>query len=204
MNKLTVTYVPTASLVPYAKNSRTHSAKQIEQIKNSIQRFGFTQPILIDSNLGIIAGHGRVLAAAKLKMAKVPTIELGYLSDDEKRAYVIADNKLAENADWDFATLKSEVDALLEADLDIELLGFTEIEMMALLDETPETDEWEDMPEFDQPDQTAFRRIIVNFACQDDVDHFAATIGQELGKKTRSIWHPEQIDVPRGVVETND
>jgi ParB-like chromosome segregation protein Spo0J len=96
--KLTVQYIATADLTPYARNSRTHSARQVEQIAASITEFGFTQPILVDGKKGIIVGHGRLLAAKSLKMHEVPVIELSGLSDAQKRAYVIADNKLTLNA----------------------------------------------------------------------------------------------------------
>ena len=89
------------SLKPYARNPRTHSEKQINQIANSIRQFGFTNPILIDSDLGVIAGHGRLEAAKLLGIGEVPTIRLDHMTEAQKRAYVIADNRLAENAGWD-------------------------------------------------------------------------------------------------------
>src|SRR3954462_6973355 len=92
---------PIATLRPYAQNARTHSKKQIRQIANSIQRFGFTNPVLISDDDEIIAGHGRVMAAKELSLATVPTIKLSHLSAAERRAYVLADNKLALNAGWD-------------------------------------------------------------------------------------------------------
>src|SRR5579864_4280202 len=93
--------VPIESLIPYARNARTHSHAQVAQIAASIREFGFTNPILVDGECGIIAGHGRVLAARKLGMSEVPTIELGHLSPAQKRAYILADNRLALNAGWD-------------------------------------------------------------------------------------------------------
>src|SRR6187200_2239164 len=97
---LAVDYRPVASLIPYASNARTHSDAQVAEIAASMHAFGFTNPILIDGDSGIIAGHGRLLAARKLGLASVPVIELAGLSEAEKRAYVIADNKLALNAGW--------------------------------------------------------------------------------------------------------
>ena len=93
--------LPTDSLIPYARNTRTHSEAQVTQIAGSIREFGFTNPVLIDGQNGIIAGHGRVLAAQKLKLGTVPCIRLSYLTDTQRRAYIIADNKLALNAGWD-------------------------------------------------------------------------------------------------------
>lgn len=132
-------------LIPYARNSRTHNDAQIAQIAASIKEFGFTNPILIGSDNDIIAGHGRVLAARKLKLNEVPCIVLDGLSDTQKRAYVIADNKLALNSGWDDEMLNLELDYLSEEGFDIELLGFDEIELAKLFDE--EKDEEKELKE---------------------------------------------------------
>lgn len=128
-----LTYSPVEELIPFARNSRTHSDEQVAQIAASIREFGFTNPILVDGNNGIIAGHGRLQAARKLGMAQVPTIALPGLSEAQKRAYVIADNKLALNAGWDAAMLSSEIAGLGEEGFDLALLGFNEDELAALL-----------------------------------------------------------------------
>lgn len=112
------------ALIPYARNSRTHSDAQIAQIAASIREFGFTNPILIDGSDNIIAGHGRVLAARKLGLEDVPCLRLTHLSDAQKKAYVIADNKLALNSGWDFDLLKLEVQELESLNYDVSLLGF--------------------------------------------------------------------------------
>lgn len=112
MSKLQIIYRKTDELIPYARNSRTHSPEQVQQIAASIREFGFTNPVLVDENGGIIAGHGRVLAAQLLDMEEVPTITLAGLTEAQKKAYVIADNKLALNAGWDFDMLKIEIEAL--------------------------------------------------------------------------------------------
>src|ERR1700733_12527858 len=104
-NLYAVVYQPVSALVPYPSNARTHSKRQIRQIAASITTFGFTNPVLIDRNNTIIAGHGRVAAAKRLGMDRVPTIRLEGLSDDEIRAYVMADNRLAEKAGWDQSIL---------------------------------------------------------------------------------------------------
>src|ERR1700712_1540311 len=101
--------VPLASLVPYARNARTHSDAQVAQIAASIREFGFTNPILVDGEQGVIAGHGRLLAARKLGMTEGPTIELAHLSPAQKRAYILADNKLALNAGWDDDMVRIEL-----------------------------------------------------------------------------------------------
>lgn len=124
-----------ATLIPFAKNSRTHSDAQVAQIAGSIREFGFTNPVLIDEANGIIAGHGRVMAARKLKLTEVPCIRLAHLSDAQKRAYVIADNKLALNAGWDEAMLKLELADLKALDFDLDLTGFNTDEIDALLAE---------------------------------------------------------------------
>ena len=116
--------VPLEALVPYARNSRTHSEAQVAQIAASIREFGFTNPVLMDKDGGIIAGHGRVMAARKLGLKDVPCLRLGYLSETQRRAYVIADNKLALNAGWDAETLQVELADLNGAEFNMDLLGF--------------------------------------------------------------------------------
>jgi DNA modification methylase len=128
----------TSILIPYARNSRTHSDAQVQQIASSIKEFGFTNPILIDESNGIIAGHGRLLAAQLLKIKSVPCIRLGYLSESQKRAYVIADNKLALNAGWDDELLSLELRDLQLNDFDLSLTGFNEDELAKLLVEAVE------------------------------------------------------------------
>jgi DNA modification methylase len=124
-----------ADLIPYANNARTHSDEQVLQIAASIKEFGFTNPILLDGDNGIIAGHGRVMAAKKLGMEEVPTIELTHLSEAQKKAYILADNKLALNAGWDDALLAIEFEELKEMDFDIELTGFDLDEIDAMIPE---------------------------------------------------------------------
>lgn len=120
-------------LIPYARNSRTHDDGQVLQIAASIKEFGFTNPVLLDGNNGIIAGHGRVMAARKLNMDEVPCIELSHLTDTQKRAYIIADNKLALNAGWDEELLALEFKELGEMGLDLDLTGFGAKELEKLL-----------------------------------------------------------------------
>jgi ParB-like chromosome segregation protein Spo0J len=124
-----------ADLIPYARNSRTHSDAQVAQIAASIKEFGFTNPILTDGGNGIIAGHGRLQAARKLGLTQVPTIPLDGLTDAQKRAYVISDNKLALNAGWDMEALKVELQDLGKANFDLLLTGFDLGELAALFDE---------------------------------------------------------------------
>ena len=121
------------SLIPYANNTRTHSEDHVVQIASSIKEFGFTNPILVDADNGIIAGHGRVLAARKLDIAQVPCIRLGHLDERQRRAYIIADNKLALNAGWDDELLALELGALDEDGFDLSLTGFNKDELSALM-----------------------------------------------------------------------
>ena len=144
--------VPVVALVPYARNSRTHSDQQVAQIAASMREFGFTNPVLVDEAGGIIAGHGRVMAAKSLGLAEVPCIRLAHLSEAQKRAYVIADNKLALNAGWDEAMLRLELEDLRAADFDLDLLGFDADELGALLAEPePETEGLTDPDEAPEP-----------------------------------------------------
>jgi site-specific DNA-methyltransferase (adenine-specific) len=121
-----------ADLIPYARNSRTHSDEQVAQIAASIKEFGWTNPVLTDGDNGLIAGHGRLMAARKLGHKEVPTIELTGLSEAQKKAYIIADNRLALNAGWDNEMLKLEFDQLTELGFDVELTGFSLDEIEAL------------------------------------------------------------------------
>jgi ParB-like chromosome segregation protein Spo0J len=125
------------ALIPYARNARTHSDAQVAQIAGSIKEFGFTNPVLMDGENGIIAGHGRVLAARKLGMVEVPCIELAHLTPAQRRAYIIADNKLALNAGWDEELLKIELGELRLEGFDLSLTGFGDVELAGLLDRTP-------------------------------------------------------------------
>lgn len=124
----------TADLIPYVNNSRTHSEEQVNQVASSIKEFGFTSPVLIDEQGGIIAGHGRVMAAKKLGLDEVPSIVLAGLTEAQKKAYVIADNQLPLNAGWDIDTLRLEVETLQEFDFDLSVLGFDSEVLDKLLD----------------------------------------------------------------------
>ena len=150
------------SLVPYANNPRTHSKKQIRQIARSIETFGFTNPILTDGEGGVIAGHGRLAAAKHLGMASVPTLRLEQLNQAEKRAYILADNRLAEKAGWDEGLLRQELEFLsdLEIALDVTVTGFEipEIDLLLIGDEQETFDEADDLPLVD-PDAAAVTRL---------------------------------------------
>ena len=133
MDDLQIAWRPLGELIPYARNPRTHTDAQVAQIAASIREFGWTNPVLVDGANGIIAGHGRVLAARKLGLERVPVIELAHMSEAQKRAYVLADNQLALNAGWDEALLRLELADLSELGFDLGLIGFGEGELERLL-----------------------------------------------------------------------
>lgn len=141
--KLQVQYRKVEDLIPYARNARTHSDEQVARIAGSIKEFGWTSPILVDGENGIIAGHGRLAAARKLGMTEVPVIELFGLSESKKRAYILADNRLALDAGWDEELLKIELQDLQACGVDIDVTGFTNEELDSLLP-TDESDEEEE------------------------------------------------------------
>jgi len=143
------------TLKPYQHNARTHSKRQIEQIARSIERFGFLNPVLIDASGTIIAGHGRVEAAKLLGLAQIPTLRIEHLTDAEKRAYILADNKLAEKAGWDREILAIELQALVDMDFEIELTGFEMAEVDFLLDEATEIKQSPLLPEDSIPELSA-------------------------------------------------
>ncbi len=143
-------------LIPYARNSRTHSDAQVAQIAASVREFGWTNPVLVDGENGIIAGHGRILAARKLGMDEVPCIELAGLSDTQRRAYIIADNKLALNAGWDDELLAIEFAELADAGFDNLLTGFSLDEIASIVDDS----EQEDTVPTEQPYAETFNIVV--------------------------------------------
>ena len=145
-------------LIPYARNSRTHSDAQVAQIAASIKEFGFTNPVLIDADGGIIAGHGRVMGARKLGLADVPCIRLAHLTAAQKRAYIIADNKLALNAGWDDEMLALEMLDLRDVDYALPLTGFSADELSQIFsafDVSPLAE----MPEIPSGDREPFQQV---------------------------------------------
>lgn len=142
--KLKVEYRPLESLIPYTRNARTHTDEQVAQLAGSIREFGWTNPILIDGENGVIAGHGRILAAHLLGIEMVPTIELHGLTEVQKRAYILADNRLAENAGWDSKLLTLNLEELQLADFDMDSIGFTQEDLAELFGREDNAAEGED------------------------------------------------------------
>lgn len=154
-----ITYRKVGELVPYVNNARTHSDGQVAQICASIREYGWTNPVLIDENGMIIAGHGRVMAAQRMKMDEVPCIVLSGLTEAQKKAYVIADNKMALNAGWDDEKLKLELENLKELDFDLELTGFDSDELDQLLSLDDIDSLPEDIDEVPEPPKEAKSRL---------------------------------------------
>ena len=170
---------PIERLVPYERNARTHSAEQVAQIAASIQEFGFTNPILVASDDGILAGHGRLAAAKDLGMAEVPVVVLDHLTPTQRRAYVLADNKLALNAGWEVDVLTAELEDLRSDDFDLSLLGWSADELSGLL--APEVDELDGMPDLPSGDREPIQQM--TFTLHDD----QAEIVKEAIEKAKAI-----------------
>src|SRR6516225_7675535 len=171
-----IEYTPVRELRPHPNNARTHSKKQIRQIAKSIQQFGFCNPVLVDDAKQIIAGHGRVEAAKLLGIDAVPTVRLSHLSAADKRAYVLADNKLAEKAGWDRELLAIELQGLIEIDVDIELTGFEMAEIDLILEEAREASATASGPEDEVPECSPGRAVTQPEICGCSV-HIACCAG---------------------------
>ncbi len=164
---------PIERLVPYEKNARTHSPEQVAQIAASIQEFGFTNPVLVASDDGILAGHGRLAAAKDLGLKEVPVVVLDHLTPTQRRAYVLADNKLALNAGWDEQMLQQEIAALSLVDFDLSLMGWSDDELAGLLDPEGIDDESKPPEEFAEVDDDI------------ETDHRCPSCGYEWSGKTK-------------------
>jgi hypothetical protein len=180
---------------PYGKNPRTHSEDQVELIAKNMQRFGVTTPVLVDQDGVLIYGHGRLLAAQKLKFKTLPVcVAPADWSEADKKAYRVADNQLGLLSMWDVPNLKGELGELDAVNFDLQMLGFGAAELKAwtmpeLVDPLAE---WRDMPEFIQASAQAFRTIVVHFKDENAVQAFAALVQQAIGPKTRFIWFPPE------------
>ena len=158
-------------IIPWARNPRTHSDAQIAQIAASIAEFGFNNPILVDTKAGIIAGHGRLLAARKLGLTEVPVIVLDHLNEAQKRAYIIADNQLALNAGWDDDLLRSELAALQQEFFNLDLIGFDDRDLSRLLADQDTADQADAVPDVPAIPVT----VPVICGCWDRIEFYAAT-----------------------------
>jgi len=204
---MNIEQLPTVTLTPYARNARTHGPEQIAQIAASIQEFGFTNPILIDATNEIIAGHGRVMAAQKLGIETLPCIRLSHLSETQKRAYVIADNKIALNSGWDENILRLEIESLQEMDFDFDLLGFDDDELSGFIEyqaqQNDELTDPDDVPE--TPDEPITKQgdiwVLGNhrLMCGDSTDK--TQVAKLMNGLRAALLH---ADPPYGMGKEND
>jgi len=211
MSELRLEYVSVSELVPYDKNPRKNDAAA-EKVAELIKEYGFKKPILVDiknNKNEIIAGHTRLKAALLLGLEKVPVIFADDLTPEQVKAFRIADNKSSEWAEWDISLLTEEISDLSETGFDIDLTGFSDIEVSNLLPDyndnsspdhsiygggVPVNDpmgEWNGMPEFNNPDAMGVKQIIVHFETWDDVREFAELVEQKITEKTKYIWFPK-------------
>ncbi len=196
MSNLKISYIDTSSVKPYEHNARKHNPSQIEMIAKSISKFGFNNPVLIDESNVLVAGHGRLEAAQSLGMETIPAITLIGLTDAEKRAYVLADNQLALKSHWDANAVASELQILADLDFDMDAIGFEPFELSHYLSDAEENDpeqEFTGMPDHDNEDISGFRKIIIHFECQQDVNDFAKLLHQQVSDKCKSLWFPEKV-----------
>jgi hypothetical protein len=185
-----------AELIPYARNARTHSDAQVAQIAASVVEWGWTTPVLVDEAGGIIAGHGRVLAARKLGLADVPVMVASGWSEAQKRAYVLADNQLALNAGWDMDSLRVELQGIQDLEFSLDLAGFDPSQLANIFLEVREghtdaAEEWEGMPEYEGLDP-CYKKVVVNFDTEEDFQSFFRLLNQKCTDKTKSVWYPEK------------
>lgn len=184
-NSLKIKYIDRAKLIPYVNNARTHSEAQVKQIAASIQEFGFTNPILIDEQQSVIAGHGRLMAAELLDLDTVPTIELKGLTEAQRKAYVIADNKLALNAGWNLELLTLEIETLSDESFDLELLGWDLDEIAAMLGNIADAD----FPSLDSDEPEHQQMVFIVHQSQADIIHDALSRAKKTGQTDTDINH---------------
>ena len=179
---------------PFKDNPRLHSDDQIKQIANSIKEFGFRVPLAVDEDFTILAGHGRYKAAS-MGMVEMPVVQHKDLSPAQKKAFVIADNKITLNSTWQENLLWEQIKSLDELGFNLNVLGFDNAELLPMLDDNTVTDfasEWEGMPDYESEDVSAYRTIRVHFESDRDVEVFAKLVKQKITDKTKFIWHPQQ------------
>lgn len=185
----------TDKVKPYKNNPRQIPQSAVDKVAASLKEFGWRQPIVVDKQGVIVVGHTRWMGAQALGMESVPVHVAKNLTAKQIKAYRIADNRVGEDSAWDTDLLKIELEDLTEGGFEPVSMGFEEVEGLQMLAGEGENDpeaEWQGMPEFNQPDATAHRQIIINFKDDEAVDEFAKLIGQEITPKARSIWHPEE------------
>jgi len=205
MSDLQIQMTAISDLKPWARNARTHSKKQVRQIADSIQTFGFTNPVLVDDELTILAGHGRVAAAKSLGRSSVPCVRLSHMTPEQKRAYVLADNKLAMNAGWDDDILAGELEALLsmELDFDMDVIGFSISEFDSLIESQANEEDGDPdddlIPAAEAPerckDGDVWRLGSHRLVCGDALDPHNAALLMD-GKTARMVFADPPYNVP--------
>jgi ParB-like chromosome segregation protein Spo0J len=187
--------LPLDKIISYARNPRKNEAA-ITKVAASLKEFGWRQPIVVDPEHVIIAGHTRYEAAKRLGLKTAPVHVAEGLTPAQIKAYRIADNRTGPEAEWDYELLRLELEDLKGLELDLELTGFSSPEIDRLFgEEVDPTSEWEGMPEFKQEDETAFRTLIVHFLDRNAVDDFVQRIGQLITDQTKYIYHPKQVEI---------
>ena len=187
--------VPISKVIPYANNPRRNEAV-VAKVAASIKEFGFRQPVVVDKDMVIIAGHTRLEAARQLGEKKVPIHIADNLTKAQAKAYRLADNRIAQEAEWDYELLSIEMGDLLKGGFDMSVIGFNDAEIADILedDDSEPTDlsrEWTGMPSFNHEDKTAFRSIIIHMKDQAAVDQFAKTVNLNVTPRTKMLWFPE-------------
>ena len=187
--KLKTAQRPVAELVPYARNARKHSAQQIDSLAASIGRFGFNVPVCVDANGGIVAGHGRVLAAKRLGMQTLPVVLVDHLSEKDKRAFIIADNKIADMADWDTVILADEMTDLAALGVDFDDF-FSQKELEKLLPDLPSLDATEPTTQPKAVQDTTEQQYAVMVLCPSEAEQEAA-----FNELAAAGWHCKVVTV---------
>lgn len=190
MQKLEIVYKNIDELLPYINNARTHDEMQINQIASSIKEFGFNSPIAIDNDNVILCGHGRLLGAKKLGLKEVPTVCLSHLTPQEKKAYILADNKIALNSGWNFDLLKLEFEDLKSVDFDLELTGFNTEEIENILNSEDEDSEDEETSDLDLDFLDGFPEkynIVIECENQEEAEAFAKRFKPDLNLNSQKI-----------------
>jgi len=197
MDKLHIKYLSPHQLKMTNHNPRIHPDQAIDKLAKGIENYGFINPIIVEKGTDrILAGHARLKASLKQNLKEVPVIEVD-LHKDQADGYMVFDNAIQDKTEWDYPILKDILEELDTGAFDMELTGFDEMEienLMTVFDaEYNPSNEWVNMPEFEQEDKTAYQSIHIHFANQNDVDKFAKLIKQNITDKTRSLWFPEII-----------